>query len=158
MKAPNLEWNSRSEPDSVHRKSFYYISYFQHSGCLYQGDKQLVQQISCYSMQSLNANLLTDSSVASFPALLCLQFLIACSMQKWSKTVCKRSKTGGVEGLGTRLLQRLLILDHAVVDLTEKEQQAGTVKTFISKPKFCGSWCQQFCQEWKRELDPHWFC
>jgi len=64
MKVPNLECNSRSEPDSVHRKSFYYISYFQHSGCLDQGDKQLVQQISSYSMQSLNANLLTDSSAS----------------------------------------------------------------------------------------------
>ena len=39
------------------------------------------------------------TGLASFPGLPRLQFLIACSMQKYDK----QSKTGGGEGLGTRL-------------------------------------------------------
>ena len=58
-------------------------------------------------------------TIASFPSLLHLQFLIACSMQtrRWKTwgilshdprhifAYCKRSKTGDVEGLGMRLSQ-----------------------------------------------------
>ena len=43
------------------------------------------------------------ASITSFPGLLHLQFLTVYSMQKY----CKRSKTGGVGGLGMRLCMQL---------------------------------------------------
>jgi len=68
-----------------------------------------------------------SGSVASFPGLLCLQFLIA---------YCKQSKTGGVEGLGTRLAQECI-------------EATLSISLFM----YCSAARLKPCRSWKQSME-----